>query len=106
MKKEYITRRNGGYYITDSRVSLDSVVYAFREGKSPEGIRWSYPSLTLEEVYGAVAFYLANQKKIDKYLVESERQFEKEAEIRRAQFRKENPELYKRLVNARKVLAK
>ncbi|HQU93963.1 MAG TPA: DUF433 domain-containing protein [Pyrinomonadaceae bacterium] len=106
MKNEYITRKNGGYYIADSRVSLDSVVYAFREGKSPESIRWSFPVLTLEEVYGAVAFYLANQAKIDKYLIESEIKFEKEAAIRRAQFRKENPELYKRLVKARSVLAR
>ena len=106
MKKEYIIKKNGGYYITDSRVSLDSVVYAFREGKSPESIRWSFPVLTLEEVYGAIAFYLANQAKIDRYLIESEIKFEKEAAIRRAQFRKENPELYKRLVNARSVLAR
>ena len=106
MKKEYIIKKNGGYYITNSRVSLDSVVYAFREGKSPESIRWSYPVLTLEEVYGAVAFYLANQAKIDKYLIESEIKFEKEAAVRRAQFKKESPELYKRLVKARSVLSR
>jgi hypothetical protein len=29
MAKEYIEQRNGGYFVKDTRVSLDSVVYAF-----------------------------------------------------------------------------
>jgi hypothetical protein len=36
--KEYVEEREGCYYVTDSRVSLDSIVYAFRRGESPETI--------------------------------------------------------------------
>lgn len=104
MKKEYIIKKNGGYYIADSRVSLDSVVYAFREGRSPESIRWSYPSLTLEEVYGAIAFYLANQKKIDKYLIESEKEFEIFRKKNHEELRRTAPELVKKLKQARALL--
>jgi hypothetical protein len=38
MSKQYVERRDGGYYVTGTRVSLDSVVYAFLRGESPEGI--------------------------------------------------------------------
>jgi uncharacterized protein (DUF433 family) len=53
MSKEYIEQREGGYYITGKRISLDSVVYAFRRGAAPESILRSFPLLTLEEIYGA-----------------------------------------------------
>jgi len=49
-------------------VSLDSVVIAFLEGHSPETIQQLYPALSLEEVYGAVAYYLANRNEVDQYL--------------------------------------
>ena len=51
-----------------TRVMLDSVVVAFQQGHSPETMQQEYPALTLEEVYGAVAYYLANQDEVDRYL--------------------------------------
>ena len=36
MAKEYVQERDGGYFIDSTRVSLDSVVYAFLRGDSPE----------------------------------------------------------------------
>ena len=75
--KEYIEKRDEGYWISGKRISLDSIVYAFRRGQSPESINRSFPLLTLEEIYGAIAFYLANQAEIDKYLIAEEVEFEK-----------------------------
>jgi uncharacterized protein (DUF433 family) len=49
-------------------VSLDSVVYAYREGHAPEAIRRQYSALSLEEIYGAIAYYLANRAEVDRYL--------------------------------------
>jgi uncharacterized protein (DUF433 family) len=63
-----------------TRVSLDSVVYAFQQGHSAETIREQYPALSLEEVYGAIAFYLANQEEVHQYL---ERQQQTWDELRR-----------------------
>jgi uncharacterized protein (DUF433 family) len=51
--------------IAGTRVSLDSVVYAFLRGESPEGIAESYPALTVEQIFGLLAFYLANRDRID-----------------------------------------
>ena len=39
MPSEYIEQRNGGYYVAGTRISLDSVVYSFNDGQSPEAIQ-------------------------------------------------------------------
>jgi uncharacterized protein (DUF433 family) len=52
MAKEYIERRDGNYYVAGSRVSLDSIVHAFRQGDSPETIAQNFELLTLGEIYG------------------------------------------------------
>lgn len=41
----------------------------FRRGESPETICQNFEVLHLEEVYGTIAFYLANQADMDAYLV-------------------------------------
>ena len=104
MNKTYVEQRDGGYWIIGTRVSLDSLVYAFRRGAAPDTIRRSFPVLTLEEVYGALTFYLAHEQEIDDYLRRSEAEFEAQAEKRREKFRHENPELYERIANARQEI--
>jgi uncharacterized protein (DUF433 family) len=73
--KSYIEYRNDAYWIEGTRISLDSLVYAFRRGLSPESIVQSFPLLTLEQVYGAITFYLANRAEIDAYLTSEEAAF-------------------------------
>lgn len=97
----YVEQRNGGYYVAGARVSLDSLVYAFRRGASPESIRRSFPVLTLEQVYGAIAFYLAHEQEVDAYLLESEREAESQAAETNARARAARPELFERLERAR-----
>jgi uncharacterized protein (DUF433 family) len=80
MAKEYIEERDGNYYVAGTRISLDSIVHAFRRGESPETICQNFELLRLEEVYGAIAYYLANPADIDAYLI---RQNEKWAEGKR-----------------------
>jgi len=46
-----------------TRVMLDSVVAAFQQGHSAETIAQQYPALTLEEIYGAIAYYLGKTGK-------------------------------------------
>jgi uncharacterized protein (DUF433 family) len=69
MAKEYIEEGEGNYYVAGSRISLDSIVYAFRRGQSPETICQNFELLRLEEVYGAIAYYLDNQAGVDSYLI-------------------------------------
>ena len=80
--REYIEQRNGGYYLVGSRVALESIVFAWLRGEFPESIRQSFPTLSLEQVYGAITFYLANKQAVDAYLVEIENEWEKFARER------------------------
>jgi hypothetical protein len=61
MPKEYIEDRESNCYIAGARISLDLIGYAFRRGESPEAICQNFELLRLEEVYGAITCYPANQ---------------------------------------------
>jgi uncharacterized protein (DUF433 family) len=91
--KQYIEQRGKGYWIESTRISLDSVVYAFLNGESPESIAQNFPLLSLEQVYGAITFYLANRELIDAYLKAGEQEFEKLQQS----FREKNPLLHQKL---------
>lgn len=94
--KQYIEQREGVYWISNKRVSLDSIVYDFLNGTSPEEIASHFPLATLEEVYGAIAFYLANREAIDRYLQEGEKKFE---ELQNS-LRQRDPKFYQKLRKA------
>ena len=97
MPKEYVRIVDGAYRVGDTRVSLDSLVYLFREGMSAESMVECYPALTLEQVLGALAFYLANQREIDAYLADGQRA----ADSQHQQSRQTNAELIAKLQRAR-----
>jgi len=101
MDNRYVEKRDEGFWVAGKRISLDSIVYAFRRGQSPESIRRSFPLLTLEEIYGAIAFYLANQAEIDLYLICEEAAFEK----MRQNSQTIDAEWYKKMQKARQELA-
>lgn len=62
------TDEHGVIRVGDTHVMLDSVVAAFDQGHSPETIRSQYPSLTLEQVYGAITYYLSHRQQVEEYL--------------------------------------
>ena len=97
MAREYVEQRSGGFYVAGTRVSLDSIVYAFRGGESSESIRQNFSTLSLEQVYGAIAFYLANQAAVDQNIVEGEAEFDRAV----PPLSESKPELYGRLQRAR-----
>ncbi len=93
LSKQYIEQRDKGYWIEGTRISLDSVVYGFLNGESPESIVQNFPLLSLEQVYGAIAFYLANRELVDAYLKQGEAEFEKLQQS----LREKNSLLYQKL---------
>lgn len=69
MEQQYVEQRNQGYWISGSRVSLESVIFAFLDGLSPETIvAECFPVLSLEQVYGAITYYLSHRREVDAYL--------------------------------------
>jgi uncharacterized protein (DUF433 family) len=97
MNKQYVENIDGVYRLAGTRVSLDSIVYAFWRGQTAESIAQSFPVLTLEQVYGALTFYLANKSEVDAYLEEAEAEFETLREAARQQ----DPMFYQKLADAR-----
>jgi uncharacterized protein (DUF433 family) len=102
MTSEYIEERNGGYYISGTRISLDSIVYSFERGNSPELIQQSFPRLKLAQIYGAVAFFLDHEAEVREYLANEERRIQESS----IPLSEANPELWDRLQRAREELQK
>ena|SRR5215831_6626934 len=102
MTSEYIEERYGGYYIAGTRISLDSVVYSFERGNSPEAIQHEFPLLRLPQIYGAIAFYLDHEAEIRKYLENEEHRIQEST----LPLSEANPELWARLQRAREELSK
>ena len=100
MNKAYVEFWDEGYWVTGTRVSLDSIVYAFLDGQASESIAQSFPVLTLEQIYGAIAFYLAHQPKIEAYLETVKTDFE----AKRKASRESDPMFYQKLADARRRL--
>jgi uncharacterized protein (DUF433 family) len=98
MEKYYVEKHADGYWVAGTRVSLDSVILAFLEGLSPEVIVTEcFPTLTLEQVYGAITYYLAHRADIDRYLEQADAEFEA---LRQA-IRSADPQFHAKLIQAR-----
>src|SRR5213593_2468518 len=63
-----IREEDGTVHITGSRVTLDTLVGAFRNGATAEQIQDSFPSLSLQQVYAVIAYYLEHQGDVESYL--------------------------------------
>ncbi|MCG8346352.1 MAG: DUF433 domain-containing protein [Chloroflexales bacterium] len=50
------------------RIGLEHIVELYREGYSPEQIALEYPGVSLEQIYGIIAYYLHNQAEVDAYI--------------------------------------
>src|SRR5438067_10437542 len=74
MSKEFVERREGSFYLVRSRVPLAHLVREYQHGESPEAIRSHYPTLSLEQVYGAITFYLGHKGEADEDIAERTRE--------------------------------
>ena len=54
--------------VANTGVMLDSLLASFQQGYSAEAIQQQDPALALEEVYGAIAWSLANADEVAQYL--------------------------------------
>lgn len=92
-EQAYVDFHHGGYWVAGTRVSLDSIVYRWRECPSPETIQKRFPVLQLAQVYGAIAYYLDHQTEIDEYLLRSE----EEEPVFAQQLRQQYPDTHRKL---------
>ena len=73
MAKDFVERRNGSFYLIGSRVPLAVIIHDFQNGETPEAIQSNFPTLSLEQVYGAITFYLSNKEEVEKDLTDRQR---------------------------------
>ena len=66
------TDKDGVVRVGRTRVTLDTVVAAFRLGETAEGIVQQYSSLHLVDVYLVLGYYLLHRDAVDAYVAERE----------------------------------
>ena len=66
--------------VGNSRVLFELVVHAFQDGATAETIVQQYPTVTLADVYGVIAYYLRHRAEVESYLADRDRTAE---EVRR-----------------------
>ena len=54
--------------VKGTRVGIEHLLSAYLAGSLPEEIAIEFPTLTLEQIHGVIAWYLRNRKDTDAYL--------------------------------------
>jgi uncharacterized protein (DUF433 family) len=68
------TDAEGVIRVGRTRVTLDTVVAAYRKGDTPEQIAQDYSSLQAADIYAVIAYYLRHQDEVAAYLARREQQ--------------------------------
>ena len=60
--------------IKGHRISIENVLEYYKAGKTAEQIQSEvYPTLTLEEVYATITYYLHNRERVEDYIRQGEK---------------------------------
>jgi uncharacterized protein (DUF433 family) len=51
------------------RIGIDTVLFYYLEGYTPEEIATNLPTLSQEEIYATITYYFRNRSQIDAYLL-------------------------------------
>jgi uncharacterized protein (DUF433 family) len=65
-----LVRVSGVWHVTGTRVPLDSVIFAYKQGATPEEISEQFTSVALGDLYAVIAYYLHNKDEVERYLAE------------------------------------
>jgi uncharacterized protein (DUF433 family) len=58
------------------RIGLEHLVERYHDGFSPEQIAQEFPGLSLEQIYGTMAYYLHNKAEVDAYIARINKEVE------------------------------
>ncbi len=65
--------KDGVFRVGKTRVTLDTIVAAFKEGATAEEIAYQYPSVSLADIYSVISYYLHQKKEVNAYLKRREK---------------------------------
>lgn len=63
-----VQEADGTVRISGSRITFETLVGAYEKGATAEQIQDSFPSLSLRQIYGAIAYYLEHEAEVKTYL--------------------------------------
>ena len=63
---------HGMMRVGETRVRLDTVIFAWKQGDSPEQIVENFEVLSLADVYAIIGYYLNHRLEVEKYLEQNE----------------------------------
>ena len=66
----------GAIRVIGSRITLDTLVSCFKQGDTPEEIQEGFPSLSLAQIKGVIAWYLNHTGEAEEYLEKGEAEAE------------------------------
>src|SRR5689334_6352538 len=82
----YVRERDGVLYVGETRVTVSSLISAWRnEGYTAEEAQAAFPSLSLAQVYGTIAYYLDHQAELDAQFLADDQDYWRLRERDRAQ---------------------
>ena len=64
---------SGVALVGDTRVPLDTVIYEFQDGTSPDEIVRRFDTLQLADICAVIAYYLRHKRDVDAYLEDRRR---------------------------------
>lgn len=67
------TDTHGVVRVSETRVTLDTVVHEFEQGSTAEEIAYQFDVLNLPDVYAVITYYLRHQDEVKAYLQEQEK---------------------------------
>ncbi|MGH9767470.1 MAG: DUF433 domain-containing protein [Blastocatellia bacterium] len=59
---------DGTVHIIGSRITLDTIIGVYKRGDTPQEIQEGFPSLSMRQIYGTVAYYLEHEAEVEAYL--------------------------------------
>jgi uncharacterized protein (DUF433 family) len=89
---------DGVFRVGGTRVRLDTIIGAFKNGSAAEEILFKYPSLRLTDIYAVITYYLWHTEAVEAYLGERDTIME--------DVRRRNEERFPRAVVRERLLAR
>jgi len=68
---------DGSVRVQNSRVTLDTIVGRMQRGDTAEEIHESFPTVSVAQINGILAWYFANKAEADEFLEQNEAEAEK-----------------------------
>jgi uncharacterized protein (DUF433 family) len=72
IKIPLVKKEDGTFFVEGTRVPLDTIIYLYKDGATPEEVVDRFPTLDLGDVYGVLGYYLGHRDEFELYLTERE----------------------------------